>query len=327
MPRRTSRSTAQARVLKTLTPAEMPADPFGPGGYSLEMDDSHLMPGSGNVQRYSGPKRERLSDAPNFKYTQMVDAPILNRQTGAISMGRKMQFNLDPEKHIERTSRTPGATGMTGAHESGTTSERAAAGMMGEPVPGYGGSTDARVEGSLEHRTTRRVWNQKKREAAQPKGATERRRGVFGMRDVKVHGAGLFDALMSGESVRSPAHLIIDPAAPKYGPRIDSYNQIDEGDSGGFGHDQPVQWQGHHRVAAAAMKQKALRESGAKDWSVPVPYEMHIGTDAVSGTDMALSHSHLMHASEDITEKRHSRKKALAQMFAGNRGTWNPKAY
>ena len=141
------------------------------------------------------------------------------------------------------------------------------------------------------------------------------------MADVPVHGAGLHDALMSGESVRSPAHLIVDPTPPKYGPRLNTQGYIEEGDEGGFGHGEPVQWQGHHRVAAAAMKQRKLRESGAKDWSVPVPYDLHLGAEH------ALSSIPWIETSEKITETRHKRRSMLRQVLGGNRGTWNPKAY
>ena len=89
MPRTTARGTAlqnllgmvrpqpqKPGVIATLKPEPIPDSDFGPGGHILESEGSHLMPGSGNVRPYTGPKRERLSDAPNFKYTSMQEGPI-----------------------------------------------------------------------------------------------------------------------------------------------------------------------------------------------------------------------------------------------------------
>ena len=316
MPATTRRDAEGRTILGTLAQEHIP--PPMPMKY-LESDGEWLKPGSGDIKVSTQPSRGRVSDAPNFQMTRMVDAPSINRKTGDITMRPTMQHMLDPEKHIEQTSRAPGANEMHGPFE-----RQNATYTPGAYVPAYGGTTDARP-GIAEHQSTRSVWRQKIRDVRQKKGAREviqhpvtgevSRNTAGEAITGRVHGAGIYDALMSGESVRSPVHLIVDPAEPFYGPHpfhttggsVDFHDE----DAGGFGHDQPVQWEGHHRVAAAAEKQRELRESGAADWSVPVPYEMHFGTQ------MAMANKPGILARERTTELVHTRRQRLRNMLMG----------
>src|SRR4051812_14918578 len=100
---------------------------------------------------------ERWSDDPNFQGAKFQPNPS--------GKGEHLQMYLDPEKHIERTSR-------------------------------YEGSTDRRHPGTGESQSTAGVWVDKKREASLPKGAKEN--------GLPVHGAGLLHSLERGEPVRNP---------------------------------------------------------------------------------------------------------------------------
>ena len=139
-----------------------------------------------------------------------------------------------------------------------------------------------------------------------------------------VHGAGLLDKVSGGEKIRNPIHVIVDPAAPQYGApymigtpggstKLDPTGTPVIGevpDSGGFGHDQPVQWHGHHRAAVGAIEQQRLRESGEKNWGVPVPFDLHHGTCNALKLDSWISASEMV--SDDLHEQRKSRAAAGA---------------
>jgi hypothetical protein len=140
-----------------------------------------------------------------------------------------MQLMLDPEKHIERTSR-------------------------------YEGSTDRVHPFSGERQSAADVWIDKKAEAKQPAGSRTRT-------GRPVHGAGIVDSLRGGESVRNPVRLVIRPQQFPL--------------SGG----QPVQSEGHHRVAGAALEQKRRREAGDANWGVPVPFTLHANVPEAKTAD------------------------------------------
>ena len=128
-----------------------------------------------------------------------------------------------------------------------------------ERTSGYEGSTDRRDPQTGETQSTHDTWIDKKQEAAMAPGTLDRH-------GLPVHGAGILEGLRQGESIRDPARLIIEPSRfPRAG-------------------NQPVQHEGHHRVAGAALRQKELRESGAEDWSVPVPFALHFN---VAGSNAA----------------------------------------
>lgn len=167
---------------------------------------------------------ERWSDNPNFEGARF--------KTNPSGKGEHLQMYLDPEKHIERTSR-------------------------------YEGSTDRRHPGTGERQSTADVWIDKKAEASMPPGT--RQNGV------PVHGAGMVDSLQRGETVRNPVRLIQDPERfPQSG-------------------NQPVQGEGHHRVAAAALEQKRARDIGDanSNWGRPVPFTLHSSVAESKEADLA----------------------------------------
>lgn len=272
--------------------------------------------------------------------------------------GDKRFMALDPEEHIERTSNYPGATG----HDAPL--ERA----MMDPahgVPAYGGSTDARKEMTQRHRPTAEVWESKKEEAAQPKGLEVPVRHPLTGRLIpdettglpkmgRVHGSGLLDSLQSGEDLRSPVHLIVDPEPPEYGwasmlttPGGQNLRAVEQQDLGGFGHHQPVQWEGHHRVAAAAVEQQRRREAGEENWQINVPFEIHMGTQAAMqaqpGIMQAEAKANRLHASKQRlrnllfgsgvqstgrTSASAAPPKPKRKLGGGfGTGTWNSEAY
>jgi hypothetical protein len=323
-------------VIHTLKPEAMPAAPTGPEHPNMPSRGDYLLPAASTKQTFAA----------------LVDAPVLNHATREITMGKKMQGYVDPEHYIAGTKNYPGANEMTGTDRG--LSERAVAQHLGQPTPAYGGSTDARTDPSGGHRSTEAVWTGKEEDVTSPAGATKsylNNKGETMQR--KVRSAGLFARLMGGEKILNPAHHIIDPSPPKYGPRVLTNTELDPqtgkptkvsaDDAGGFGHDQPVQWEGHHRMMASALKQKAQREAGVKDWAVPVPVDIHFGTDT------ALSNKSFIDLSEGIVEQQSRRKSALRGMLSGTRGggpdpnnpkpprrvlgsrmapgTWNSKAY
>ena len=104
------------------------------------------------------------SDAPNFKAMDLVEAPVLDKKTGDISVGLKVQHYLDPEKRIEATSNYPGASG----HDQPL--ERFNMQQQGQTVP-FGGSSDARPWMEPSHSSTADVWGNKAAEAAAPRGS------------------------------------------------------------------------------------------------------------------------------------------------------------
>jgi len=246
----------------------------GRGISGFGIGDDHVTGAAQMMQDYHYPDsndmwgENRWSDNPNFKHSAVVDAPVLDPHTRQVTVGPQVRHYHDPEKHIERMSNAPGAEGMSADKRRDM--------IYGhEPVQPFGGSTDARgSDWESTHRPTAEVMRHKEWQSRQPKGTPDP--SGYG----NIHGAGLYDALAnSREDIRSPAHLIIDPSEPIYG-------DVHSHDAGGFGHDEPVQWEGHHRVATAGAVQKERREAGEADWSVPVPFEVHHGVqNAVSNRD------------------------------------------
>lgn len=261
-----------------------PAEPTS-GDWTPETAPFQLMNIVPNPQK----PHERWSDAPGFQGARLEPGPDVVNKAGRVMQTQQMQFLLDPEKHIERTSAYPD-TGPPNGYGRG--------GVGGS----YGGSTDAKPFGSSYNRPTSEVWEDKKSESQMSHG--------------EAHGGGLVRSLQSGESIRHPVHLIIDPSEPQWG-------RGDIEDRGGFGHHQPVQWEGHHRVAAAAVEQERRRESGQKDWGVPVPYDMHFGT---SNAISALVRNPKRFRPDPLASQAEPLPKRKIGGGYGT-GTWNSSAY
>ena len=119
-----------------------------------------------------------------------------------------------------------------------------------ERTSGYEGSTD-RFDPSGIRQSTRDVWIDKKLEAKLPSTAMDPRTGR------KVHGAGITESLQAGEKIRNPVRLIINPERFPLAGR------------------QPVQGEGHHRVAGSALEQRAARERGDENWGRPSSFTLH----------------------------------------------------
>lgn len=168
------------------------------------------------------------------------------------------------------------------------------------------GSTDV-WHPSGERRTTAKVWEEKGAQAAEP--ATVEHSLLPG-HIVKnpTHGAGITNSLWGGGKVRNAVNTITDP--------------------GEFGHPHPVQWEGHHRVAAAAQEQKRRRESGRKDWSVPVPVNPLYSADVAD--EMKANKAHLQPDTPGIPDYSRqvagvSMRNALLGRGEGPSSSWSPE--
>ena len=121
-----------------------------------------------------------------------------------------------------------------------------------------------RIKGSTdqEGRTVEHVWEQKEREARLPRGTPS----PWDPSEPQ-HGAGLVDALRSGEGVRKPVHVVLEGYQDKPGP---------------------VQWEGHHRIAAAAAVQRENKAAGVTNPHVYVPVEHHLDMNAALGAQFGI---------------------------------------